>query len=115
MLFRSGAFILGLTHGRTLLHAYQVRLSPAARGRILGTRDWISWAPLALLTLATGILIFPNLPGDNAGGSILARTALFLGQLLGFWFLGALVIGVVAYIQAIRQTLNQAKDAAPDE
>jgi serine/threonine protein kinase len=101
-----GALLLGVAHARTMLQNYRARLSPAARGRVLGTRDLASIAPLVLLALGAIVLNLPNLPGDDPEGSYLARLVLFLGTLLGFWLIGVFAVAIVAFAQAIRASLT---------
>jgi serine/threonine protein kinase len=103
-----GALVLGITHARTIQERYRTRLSPAARGRILGTRDLVGIAALVLLTLGAIILNLPNLPGDDPGGSYVARLVLFLGTLFGFWLIGVFAVAAVAFAQGIRASLSPA-------
>jgi serine/threonine protein kinase len=93
--------LLGYMHGRSAVHWYRLRRRAAVRKRLLSGGAVNSLAPVGLVAIAAGVLLWPKLFGPAASGPLV-----LLGGLLGWWLLGLCLAALVTFGELLFRSVH---------
>jgi serine/threonine-protein kinase len=101
----AAAMLLGYSQGRGFLHRAWLRASSPTRSRILQPGLFNLLAPWSLILLSFIVLSWLAQSGAPPDQSFAGVTLVIAAELLGYWFLGTFVAGLITYIELLGRSL----------